>query len=249
MRAGGDPQLLFDSSQMYFTLVNETVFAAEVYSEAQVGRMNRMLISVNVVFLVLLAFSGVLFARGRAVKRQADALGKIAYVDPLTNINNRASCEAVIGELETDPPQNNVAVVVVDMNNLKLTNDALGHQGGDRIIADFAQILNRCMVDGGFVGRFCGDEFLAFFKTGGMELVSTYLQAVEEATTVYNVTKSSPLEQIDYAVGVAVNKLQNSDVQDMIHDADNAMYRDKREKKLKNRAVGGHGENGSPNPS
>ncbi|HBT95050.1 MAG TPA: hypothetical protein DEB24_02605, partial [Coriobacteriia bacterium] len=160
VRDGGGTQELFDASQEYFELVNDTVFAAENYSESQVGRINGIMIAINVAFIALIVVVSVFVVRSIAVRRRADALGQIAYVDPLTKIANRASCEQRVAELMATPPEQKVTAFMFDMNDLKLTNDFLGHQGGDKIIVAFAAILAEAAEPYGFLGRYGGDEFV-----------------------------------------------------------------------------------------
>ncbi|MDL2273283.1 GGDEF domain-containing protein [Oscillospiraceae bacterium OttesenSCG-928-G22] len=231
VRAGADPQRLFDSSQEYFELVNETVFSAEAYSEAQVARITTILIIVNVVFILLIVAAFVIYARSLTTKRRADALGKIAYIDPLTGLDNRASCERLIERLQSEQPETDIAVFMFDMNNLKQTNDVLGHQGGDQIISAFAKMLAMANDGGGFVGRFGGDEFLAIFEPGSADIADAYLRNVRELVDAYNNTQSSELEMIHYAAGYALSTLQKQDMEDIIHDADNQMYISKRQSK------------------
>lgn len=237
VRAGADPSELFASSQEYFTLANETVFSAELYSEAQVQRINVTLILVNSIFILLIVFGLILYWRSRISKRRADALGEIAYVDPLTRLENRASCERAIERLTAEPGDADIAVLMFDMNDLKLTNDSLGHQSGDKIITAFGTILKESAKSFGFVGRFGGDEFLAIFEPGDEPGAQAFLDEVRERVEAFNQGKANSLERIHYAVGYAVANPRIQDIEDIIHEADNQMYSEKR--KAKGRTVGG----------
>ena len=233
VRAGAAPDELFASSQNYFELVNKTVFSAERYSEKQVRRIRRILVGVNGIFILLIACGLLFYVRVRAVKRRADVLGKIAYVDVLTALDNRASCERLIERLRREPGDADIAVFMFDMNDLKLTNDFLGHQGGDRIIAEFARVLKEAAAERGFVGRFGGDEFLAVFEAGDADGAEVFLDAVRRGVDAYNEVRINTLEKIHYAAGYVVANPQARDIEDIIHDADNRMYENKR--KLKGR--------------
>lgn len=231
VRAGADPTELFESSQAYFDLVNKTVFSAEAYSERQVDRINTTLILVNGVFILLLVAGLTLYWRNKTVRRRADALGKIAYIDPLTQMENRASCERLIERLTTSPEDGDIAVFMFDMNNLKLTNDFLGHQGGDKVIAAFGTILKDEAKEYGFIGRFGGDEFLAVFEPGDESIAEAFLRRVRQRVDTYNESKVNKLEKILYAVGYCISDPRVKDIEDIIHEADNRMYADKRKAK------------------
>ena len=231
VRNGEDPNALFASSQAYFELVNETVFSAEAYSEAQVNRINSILLFVNGIFILLIIAGLALYMRSLAVKRRVDALGKIAYIDPLTQLDNRASCERLIERIKRERKDMDIAVFMFDMNDLKLTNDFLGHQGGDRIIAAFAKALKAAVDDKGFIGRFGGDEFLAVFESGGEACAEEFLRAVRTRVDEYNNDQTNKLEMIHYAGGYTIANVCRQDVEDIIHEADNQMYANKRKLK------------------
>ena len=233
VRGGADPKGLFESSQEYFDLVNATVFSAEIYTEAQVNRINIILRLLNGTFILLIVFGLGLYVRGLAVKRHADALGQIAYVDPLTHLNNRASCEQLIERLQKSPEAIELAVIMFDMNDLKLTNDFLGHQGGDRIIAAFAEALRITSGEGCFVGRYGGDEFLVVMEPGDEASAEHFLQGVQEQVDQYNEKQENSLEMIHYAAGYIIADVCKQDIEDIIHEADNRMYANKRKLKGK----------------
>lgn len=228
VREGANPQELFESSQVYFELVNDTVFSAESYSERQVDRINSTLIIINTVFILLILIGLSVYINGIRERKRADALGKIAYVDPMTGIDNRASCERLLAGFSDPEECEKLAVFMFDMNNLKLTNDFLGHQGGDRVITSFAGILRKACPKGGFVGRFGGDEFLVVLRQGTQQEAENFLSEVKQQVDAYNEVISNNLERIHYAAGYYIAAPAEMDVEDIVHEADNRMYEDKR---------------------
>ncbi|MCL1982688.1 MAG: GGDEF domain-containing protein [Clostridiales bacterium] len=231
VRTGAGPETLFKSSQEYFELVNSTVFSAEAYSEAQVARINSILIAVNGLFVILLALGLMLYVRGLAAKKQADVLGKIAYVDPLTRLDNRASCERLIAQYALLPEDKDITVFMFDMNDLKLTNDFLGHKGGDKVIGAFGAALQEAAGEYGFVGRYGGDEFFMLSEEGDESLAEGFLHRVRKSVEEYNERHANRLEKIQYAAGYVVANPSQTHISDIIHEADNRMYADKRKPK------------------
>lgn len=230
VREGGDKTKLFDMSEDYFVLVDHTVSSAEIFSEKQVSKSTNMLVGVNVV-LVAMILGGILaLVRSMALKKRADALGKIAYLDPLTQIANRACCEQEIDKYARAPDVE-LAVFMFDMNNLKRANDELGHQGGDRIIADFARIIKNEGADYGFVGRYGGDEFIAVFPQGDEHLAQTYLTRINEKVIAYNLLHLNEIERISFAAGYVIGNTKSTPLTDMINEADKLMYNRKRQMK------------------
>ncbi len=228
VREGADPIEMFDSSQDYFNLVNETVFSAEAYSENRVNRINTLFIAINSIFIVLILVILLSYIRSITIKKRADALGKIAYVDTLTSLANRASCERQIAHLQNIAPETSIAALMFDMNNLKLTNDFLGHQGGDKLIISFADILKKSAGETNFVCRYGGDEFLAIFENSNESQVEAYLTSVDTQVTEYNSMRTNKLERISFAVGYVVGPVLTGKVEAMIDEADRRMYVNKR---------------------
>jgi diguanylate cyclase (GGDEF)-like protein len=226
VRTGSGREELFNSSQDYFNLANEIVSLAELYSEKQVKRSNIILLIVDSIFIGFIIVSLIYFIRSLAVKKRADALGKIAYVDPLTQIDNRASCERKIKFLQTSN-QGEISALMFDMNNLKLVNDFLGHKDGDRIIADFARILKNELPPEGFIGRYGGDEFLGFLITGSEAEVESYLGKVKERIASYNTLYTSEIQKISFAAGYAAGDPQAIPIEYLINEADKRMYANK----------------------
>lgn len=231
VREGKDSSRLFELSEDYFTLVDKTVSSAEQYSESQVQGSTRWLLGINAVFIFLILIGVVTVVRSASLKRKAEALGKIAYIDPLTQMANRASCEQEIDKYLKKSPKEDFAVFMFDMNNLKRVNDLLGHQGGDRIIADFARILKVQAAEYGFVARYGGDEFIGIFPDASDETINKYLTQVNERVIAYNLLHVNEIEKISFAVGYVIENMKDMSLEDMINKADRKMYICKRKMK------------------
>ena len=231
VRNGGPNNALYQMSEKYFDLVDQTVSSAETYSEKQVEDSTKILVVSIVIFISILGLGLIIIIRSVAFKKKATALEKTAYIDPLTQMPNRADGERVIDHIEKTSPENDIAVVMFDMNNLKIVNDLLGHIGGDRIIADFARIIKTEATEFGFICRYGGDEFLGIFKDATESSVEQYLMHVNEKIVSYNLAHANELEKISFAVGYVVGNLQDTSIEGMIHEADQRMYGRKRQMK------------------
>ncbi len=82
-------------------------------------------------------------------------------VDPLTNVYRRTAATEQINQLLKGGIKT-CALIVLDLDNFKHINDTFGHKYGDAIICAVADIISKEINSGGIVGRFGGDEFLAF---------------------------------------------------------------------------------------
>ena len=195
-----------------------------------------MKIFVLIIFLVVLIgvlFSGwtVFYFKSRKAKRCAEELLKIAYIDSLTNLKNRAGCEKLIEQIKTSPPSGDVVAVMFDMNELKQTNDSLGHKAGDKIINAFGTVLKKAANDYGLMCRYGGDEFLALFQNSDENTAQEFIRKVRSGVDKYNENYDLPAEKIKYAVGYCVADSQVMSITDIIDRADSLMYEDKRRSK------------------
>jgi diguanylate cyclase (GGDEF)-like protein len=97
-----------------------------------------------------------------SVERAAqDQLAYQAFHDPLTGLRNRAwVLEMLDAELRDDDRPGAVGVLFLDLDNLKVVNDSLGHDAGDQVISEVGRRIGRVLRPGDHLGRFGGDEFV-----------------------------------------------------------------------------------------
>jgi diguanylate cyclase (GGDEF)-like protein len=79
-----------------------------------------------------------------------------AYTDPKTGLRNQTAFSRAKSRLDADP---NTELVIVDLDNFKAVNDALGHQAGDRFLATIGQAIVAAGRESDRVFRYGGDEF------------------------------------------------------------------------------------------
>lgn len=105
---------------------------------------------------VLISFSDITADRDARVR-----LIHQAHHDPLTGLPNRAQVETRVAQALRSGTHTLAAVMFIDLNNLKLINDELGHHAGDTVIKVAAQRLQGALRSGDFIARHGGDEFVA----------------------------------------------------------------------------------------
>ena len=91
-----------------------------------------------------------------------EALAYRAFHDPLTGLHNRAGILEILKvDLRTAKRRGtSVGTLFVDLDNLKVVNDSLGHAAGDKVLAAVANRIVAALRPGDRVGRFGGDEFV-----------------------------------------------------------------------------------------
>ncbi len=142
--------------------------------------------------------------------------------DHLTGLYNRAYMEDAFKRLDTKRNQP-FSIMVLDVNGLKLTNDAFGHQMGDMLLKTVAGILtSTCRADD-IICRTGGDEFAILLpKTDADEAEAIKARIIEA-------TEGTKLDSVmvSLAIGFSTKDFKDKDVVGLYKDADNNMYRDK----------------------
>ena len=93
--------------------------------------------------------------------RRMKTLSQEASMDRLTGLYNKVSVNNL---LEKACIENGGALLIIDLDNFKLVNDMYGHEAGDNILVNFAELLKKHFRATDIVGRIGGDEFVAFLK-------------------------------------------------------------------------------------
>lgn len=224
---------LVEMSEVYFKLADETVFAAEAYSDEIAGEIRgiEIVLAADMFFLIALVAEQTGFLV-RMRKKNLD-LEQKAYIDTHTGLKNKNMCEELLGQKE--PVAEATACLVFDINNLKITNDTLGHTIGDRLIADFACVLRNVLQEKDFAGRCGGDEFMVVLYGADDGTVDDVLERLHEEVEQFNrLGKNTP---ISYAQGWALSaNRKNCTFRALFDEADRCMYANKRKMKEEGKA-------------
>ena len=215
---------IVNMSEIYFTMADETVFAAENYSEkiAIKIRTIELLSALDMLSLVILVIMQMLRAMKMAMQNRL--LEQEVFIDAHTGLPNKNACKELLDKKDiiTDP----TACIMFDLNNLKIVNDAMGHSAGDQLIMNFAKLLRSVIPEKDFVGRYGGDEFVAvIYHTSEAEIKEIIKSLYEEKDRLNSYENQIP---IDYACGWALSSGDMSCTMRMLlDDADAYMYKNK----------------------
>lgn len=151
-------------------------------------------------------------------------LSRKAYMDGNTKLFNRSHWDKYLEE--GIPANETVGVMMLDLNSLKKINDTLGHEVGDKVIADFATILRKTFGSAAFLCRWGGDEFAILVRKADREKMAHYVLEVHKAVDIYN--GENPNAQIHFACGFALSSDYPALTrQELLAKADDFMYQDK----------------------
>jgi len=218
--------LLFEKSELFFTYADQAVDAAESYSESYASRL---LVYEILLILMLTVILVVLFIQSIGEVELNKKLNAIAYMDPITGLPNRRSCEHELSKGEIYGEKEAVCCFMFDLNNLKEVNDTLGHSYGDLLISSFATILHRAAPKGMFVGRIAGDEFMGILRDTTEEEIRSFIESLRSEQIALESNPTNYSISISYALGYAFSKeYQNSSLRKLLEVADMEMYKDKK---------------------
>lgn len=163
-------------------------------------------------------------------KSEREFLRQMAFKDSLTGLYNRAKCKRIFEVLNSS--DSDYAIVSIDLNDLKKTNDTYGHTRGDDLIISFSKVFKNAFDGVGTTIRMGGDEFVAIVRSEHLDDLPDVLKKMEYLEE--HVTDSLPVP-LDAAYGCAIHKKGDSRrAQDVYNLADIQMYQMKAESK-KNR--------------
>ena len=163
--------------------------------------------------------------------RLQDQLSYQAFHDSLTGLPNRTLFSERLNQAITtiERTREQVAVLFVDLDNFKTVNDSLGHENGDEYLKIIANWLTSCVGPSDTVARFGGDEFTVLLKYSltdqgyplrvaervGRELTNPVVIQGHEINT-------------GVSIGIAIYDRHNREPDDLIRQADIALYQAKR---------------------
>jgi diguanylate cyclase (GGDEF)-like protein/PAS domain S-box-containing protein len=154
----------------------------------------------------------------------AEQLMHAATHDGLTELPNRAALVERLDELLAHAGTGQVSVLFIDLDNFKVVNDSLGHGVGDELLRRIAGRLRHVMRDTDRLARFGGDEFVVFVD-GGVD-AATVAERLRRAVQKPVVIGSHELV-VTASIGFAVNASADLTADELLRDADAAMYRAK----------------------
>jgi diguanylate cyclase (GGDEF)-like protein/PAS domain S-box-containing protein len=158
-------------------------------------------------------------------RRAEERITHLAHYDALTELPNRTLFhERLKRELSHAAPGRQLAVLYIDIDEFKSVNDSLGHMIGDELLKSVAASLAACARKSDFVARLGGDEF-AIVQTGiddiddVMMLVSRIFQAIRSPYQCLGHQVTT-----DASIGIALAPRDGSDIDQILKNADLAMY-------------------------
>lgn len=142
---------------------------------------------------------------------------------PRPEIHNRQSFEEAFIQLDNAP----LTLAMIDLDHFKMLNDTLGHAAGDQVLRDVERLLSKNLPTGRIVGRLGGDEYATILPETSAE---TALVMFDEIIKHFHIHRDPHWpKSLGLSVGLAARPAHAVEFADLLHAADEALLRAKRE--------------------
>jgi len=188
-------------------------------------RQGEQMIFYEVRFLPLLKDQVIAIIRNITERKlMEEKLRFLSMHDALTGLYNRAFFMEEITKLDSETFQA-IGLILCDIDGLKLVNDTLGHEAGDRLLVETTRLLCICLSGSGVVSRIGGDEFAILIYETDRYCVEAICSAIREAINRHNqYNYGLPLS---ISLGFAMKNFEFQRMEDIFKEADDNMYREK----------------------
>lgn len=166
-----------------------------------------------------------------AVREQVEAQLKHQVMhDPLTGLPNRLYLRDRLERARCSQqrnPQHAFALLYLDVDRFKLFNDSLGHLAGDAVLREVSRRLLDCVRSPDIVARLSGDEFAILLEEGPQPATAIKIAQRIQSRMQAAVQVGERELQASVSIGIAIGHPRYQSIDEMLHDADVALYRAK----------------------
>ncbi|HEY5628465.1 MAG TPA: GGDEF domain-containing protein, partial [Candidatus Limnocylindrales bacterium] len=151
-----------------------------------------------------------------------------ATTDALTGLPNRRYFDEYLGLLaRRRRAEDRVGVLMVDIDRFKKLNDTYGHAVGDHVLREVAQAIVSAVREGDVPARYGGEEFVVLLRNPGERIAVEVGERVRRAVGDLDLRRLG-VAGVSVSVGVAVADRPDVELEEVIEEADRALYRAKR---------------------
>jgi diguanylate cyclase (GGDEF)-like protein/PAS domain S-box-containing protein len=166
-----------------------------------------------------------------SARRHAETqLNHIAFHDSLTGLPNRSRFHALLSQAldaAREDAQHHFAVMFLDFDRFKLINDSMGHSAGDEFLIQVSRRIQDHVRPGDVVARLGGDEFAVLLHQVAEETAATSMAERLQLVLKQPMQIGGVNVSTSASIGITFSKLGYATPEDLVRDADIAMYRAK----------------------
>ena len=153
---------------------------------------------------------------------------KSAYRDPLTGLNNRLAMEMNLPR-EIDLAKRHglsMALLVIDLDGFKLINDSYGHDVGDQVLREVAEVISHVVRNTDLVFRYGGDEFVGGLAQTDVHGAIDVCERIRSSVEQLDLNAFGVTENVRASIGITLVR-QGDNFQVAFKRADKALYQAK----------------------
>jgi diguanylate cyclase (GGDEF)-like protein len=158
---------------------------------------------------------------------QNERIKYLSFHDELTGLYNRNYFENEVKKI-SDGRLDPIGMVVIDIDGMKLINDSLGHQAGDKALKEMSRLLRKTFRKSDVVCRIGGDEFSVIIPRANDSLMEMLW---ERLFFIYSDSQDQFSIPLSFSFGYSVGNIKDEDFENIFKRADIAMYSSKFSKK------------------
>lgn len=168
----------------------------------------------------------IVFRDVSAEKKRAEQIIYLSCYDKLTGLYNRSFFEEKLKRLDTES-QLPIALIMGDVNGLKMINDVFGHQAGDWVLKLIAQILKKTSRAEDIIARWGGDEFVLFLPQTSRQEAGKICDRIRNACADYNHDNQDSPIRLSISLGHAAKEKTSESIIQVLKQAEDFMYKRK----------------------
>lgn len=161
-------------------------------------------------------------------KQMEEKLKYLSMHDSMTGLYNRAYFTEELKRMESGRFEPS-SIILCDLDYLKNVNDRYGHAAGDEMIITAARLIKTCFRSNDVVARFGGDEFAIIIPKSNETICINLVEKIRIAVAEHNKTSHFT---ISISIGHATRTSVEQTMQEVLQQADNAMYADKAQRRV-----------------
>jgi len=208
-------------SQMPIKELNWRMFIISPPASQQSEYWKLFLARIGVFFLIVLVLYFAFFA---IVEYFKNRLVEDSETDFLTKLPNRNYLNWKFEEVSCS--SRSICLVIADVDNFKQINDTYGHLVGDDVLKEIATQFNKNLRQDDISGRWGGEEFVLLLPETPIEHALEIIERIRKniAETPFRVSSSTHTFHATISFGVTISKAENIEINQLIKQADEALY-------------------------
>ncbi|MCF8112150.1 MAG: diguanylate cyclase [Desulfobacteraceae bacterium] len=167
-------------------------------------------------------------------KEAEENLRRMSFRDSMTALYNRNFFEEEMNRLQ-DGRYSPIGIIICDLDGLKFINDTLGHQSGDEMLLNIAELLKDNFRASDIIARIGGDEFAILLPGVDHDIAEKLVRRLRQGVENHN--RTNPGLPISLSIGYGVSTQRPVDMQALFREADDKMYRDKLQQEKSSRSA------------